>query len=364
MKVHRLGWIHKQPNEARVAEAVGGNAMLDTLYRATLEFYAPIPLALSSGARIYRGGLLPAQDPRERAATAMRRFARDERGMAGFVSLSDLISEATAGGKRQDLAYMKSGATGVVGRSNTLWTVGPWPAIGAAGGATGTGAALTRATAGALQQQNPAGGDQLHIIGGTFQASIGNQMLLIYDRLWDMTHTMTVDPRSVDAANPPTRYQTAPLAPGNFLSGEVTTVLPASSPTMTVDYVDQDGNNVTSPAVTIQSSAAVSTVPLTTAAPWFIPLNSADVGLRSLQNSANAFDLSAAMASGVVTWFIGHPLMLVPLPVANVPVIMDGINSAFNLNRIYDDACIAMLELTKGVTTATTHWGMLQLVSG
>ena len=43
-----------------------------------------------------------------------------------------------------------------------------------------------------------------------------------------MTHTMTVDPRSCDGVNPPTRYQTAALAPGSFFSGHVTTVLPAA----------------------------------------------------------------------------------------------------------------------------------------
>lgn len=360
------GWIARQPNEARVAEAVGGNAMLDALYRATLEFYAPIPVANAS-ALVYRGGLLPipSDDRRARAATLHNPFRpRKLAHAAGFVSLSDLISEATAGGKRQDLSYSKAGVTGVVARSNSLWGVGAWPAIGAAGGATGTGAVRTRTTVGALQQQNAAGGDQLHIIGGTFQASIGTQMLLIYDRLWDMTHTMTVDPRSNDAANVPTRYQTAPLAPGSFISGEVTTVLPAATPTISFTYVDQDGNDVTGPAFsTIASSAAVGTVPFT-AGPWFYPLDPADVGVRALANNANAVDLSAAMASGVVTWFIGHPLLIVPLPTANVPVLIDGINSAFNLNRIYDDACIALLELVKGVTTATNHWGMLQLASG
>lgn len=283
---------------------------------------------------------------------------------AGFASLSDLISEATTGGKSQMLSFTKAGTAGTVGRSNSLWTVGAWPAIGAAGGTTGTGAARTRTTTGALTQANAAGGDQLHVTTMTVQASVAGQMLLVYDRLWDMTHTMTVDPRSCDAANVPTRYQTAALAPGNFLSGEVTTVLPAATPTVTFDYVDQDGNNVTGPALsTIASAAAVNTCPFT-APNWFYPLNPADTGLRSLQNSANAVNLSAAMASGVVTWFIGHPLVFVPVPLANTPVIIDGINSAFNLQRVYDDACIAFMELSKGATTATNWWGAIQLVSG
>lgn len=303
----------------------------------------------------------------ERSKTILRRAVVRSRGKlyAGFSSLSDLISEATTGGKAQLLSFTKAGAAGTVGRSNSLWGVGAWPAAGAAGGTTGTGAARTKDTAGALTQKNAAGGDQLHITTiSCYMASVAGQCLLLYDRLWDMTHTMTVDPRSCDAANPPTRYQTAALAPGNFFSGEVTTVLPAATPTITLDYVDQDGNNVTGSALsTIASAAAVGTVPFT-APNWFYPLASTDQGLRSLQNGANAVNLSAAMASGVVTWLIGHPLVFMPVAAANTPLIIDGINSAFNLARVYDDACLAFLELFKSATTATNWWGAINLVSG
>lgn len=40
------------------------------------------------------------------------------------------------------------------------------------------------------------------------------------------------------------------------------------------------------------------------------------------------FNLSAAMASGVVTWFVGHPLAFVPMPAANQPVILDGMHNS------------------------------------
>lgn len=302
----------------------------------------------------------------QRARRIARHTLRTRHGVlfAGFSSLSDLIAEATTGGKSQHLPFVIAGAAGVAARSNSTWGVGSWPPIGAAGGATGTGAACTRATTGALQQQNAAGGDQLHITTITLQSSVAGQILQLYDRLWHMTHTMTVDPRSCDAANPPTRYQTAALAPGNYFSGHVTTVLPAATPTITIDYVDQDGNNVTSPALsTIASAAAVNTIPFT-APNWFVPLAATDTGLRSLQNSANAINLSAAMASGVVTWHIGHALAFIPIGAANMPVILDGINSAFNLERVYDDACLSFKEICKSATTATNHWGSIRMVSG
>lgn len=298
-----------------------------------------------------------------------RGFARRQGRVvnAGFASLSDLIAEATTGGKSQCLMFTKAGAAGVAARSNSLWNVGAVPAAGGVGGTTGTGRACTRTTTGALTQQNAAGGDQLHLTTLTVQASVAGQMLLLYDRLWDMTHTMTVDPRSVDSVNPPTRYQTAALAPGSFISGEVTTVLPAATPTLTCDYMDQDGNASTSQTLsTIASAAAVNTVPFT-APHWFVPLATADTGLRRMGDAGagtNAFNLSAAMASGVVNWFIGHPLAFVPMPLANFPVILDGINSAFNLMRVFDDAALCFLEIAKSATTATNWWGAIQLVSG
>lgn len=302
----------------------------------------------------------------QRVSRVARNSAKKQNNVLnmGFSSLSDLISEATTGGKAQNLTFVKAGTAGVAGRSNSLFNVGTTPVAGGTGGTTGTGRACTSATTGALLYSNPSGGDTMHVVTITAMGSVGTQMLLLYDRLWDMTHTMTVDPRSCDAANPPTRYQTAGKAPGNFFSGEVTTVLPAATPTITLDYIDQDGNNVTGAALsTIASAAAVNTVPFT-APNWFYPLSAGDTGLRSLQNSANAINLSAAMASGVVTWFIGHPLAMIPMPTASVPIIVDGINSAFNLTQVQDSACLSFMELSKGSTTATNWWGNIMLVAG
>lgn len=288
-------------------------------------------------------------------------------GGAGHASLSDAIYEATVGGKLQMLSFTKAGTAGIAGRSNSLWNVGSVPPAGGTGGTAGTGAVRTRTSTGALQQQNAGSGDTLHFVGGTYQGSVGTQILIAYDRLWDMTHTMTVDPQAVDAANRPTRYQASPgpavadSAAGNFISGEVTTVLPAATPTITFTYVDQNGNAAEAgPALsTIASAAAVNTIPFT-APNWMYPLNSADQGARYITN----VDLSAAMASGVCSWFLGHVLAAIPCPTANMPVVINGFNSAFGPARIFDDACIAFIEKAKGATTATNWWGDMVLLSG
>ena len=299
----------------------------------------------------------------QRARRIARHTLRTRHGVlfAGFASLSDLITEATTGGKSQHHPFTIAGAAGVIARSNSTWGVGSWPPIGAAGGTAGTGAVCTRTTVGALSQANAGAGDQLHITTITLQSSIAGQILMLYDRLWHMTHTMTVDPQAVDTANVPNRYNAAGTAPGNFITGHVTTVLPAATPTITFTYVDQDGNAAAAgPAFsTIASAAAVQTIPFT-APNWFYPITAGDSGVRSITN----VDLSAAMASGVVTWCIGHPLALIPIGAANTPVILDGINSAFNLERVYDNACLTFLELCKSATTATNHWGSIRMVSG
>ena len=356
--------------DAKVSSLLGSD-LAERISNSMREWYGPpVPLAIPGSGRVWvsRGGdFIGAWRAGyfsklvdyyvEKTRRVIKRWSREwERTAgAGFSSLSDLIAKATTGGKSQLLSWTKAGTAGVVGRSNSLFNVGAWPLAGGVGGTTGTGRACTRTTTGALTQKNPA--DQLHVTTiPVYQSSVAGQCL------WDMTHTMTVDPRSCDAANLPTRYQTAALAPGNFFSGEVTTVLPAATPTITLDYIDQDGNNVTGPALsTIASAAAVNTIPFTLPS-WFYPLNSADQGLRSLQNSANAINLSAAMASGVVSWFIGHPLIFMPIPAANTPLIVDGINSAFNLQQVLTDACLCFLELFKSATTATNHWGAIQLV--
>ena len=332
---------HARHAALAIEAAIGEETFADTV-KASVGVHTQVPI-LYPGTRsfLHNGDLYP----------------QIEGG--SFSSLSDLISEMT-GGKQQNLAFNKTGAAGVVGTAAHLWLVNSWPVAGAAGGTTGSGVARSKSSQGAFNFTNAAGGDTLHLIGGTFHGSIGTQTLVLYDRLWDMTHTMTVDPRSTDGTAP-TRYQDSTAA-GTVLTGEVTTVLPASSPTVTFDYVDQGGNNTTSPANTIRSAAAVNSSPFPLGQ-WFAQIDSADTGIRAFQNSANGINLSAAMASGVVTWILAKPLAFIPIPTANVPVILDGINSAMSLVRILDDAALAFLEI-KGATNATNWFGNITLCSG
>lgn len=120
---------------------------------------------------------------------------------------------------------------------------------------------------------------------------------------------------------------------------------------------DQAGNAAeNAPALAGIISSAVGRIPHT---PWFIPLNAADTGMRTVTQ----ITFSAAAASGVSNLVMGHPLAFLPCPVANSMMVLDGINSAFNLVRILSGACLAFLEM-KGVGTATTYNGQVIMVSG
>lgn len=300
---------------------------------------------------------------RQRWNRIWREYARRNRHtMHGFSSLSDLINEATAGGKAQDILFQKAATTATtVGNAFVARNVGNLPAARGTGGTSGTGVKTTRTTTGALVQANAAAGDTLHVTNIWAQASAVSSLLL-FDCLWDMTYNhATSTSTAIDSANRPDRYQTAGLAPGNFVSGEITTALSATAHNLTVTYVDQDGNTAEAAAAYAAPVSAVAGRTPTVAGQWFVPLNSPDTGARYLTNIAQS---TITSVTGVTTWFIGHPLAMIPIPIANLPFIFDGINSAFNLARIYDDACLSFMTPAIATTGTITYNGLLRLVSG
>jgi hypothetical protein len=278
----------------------------------------------------------------------------------GFSSLSDLISEATTGGKLQIVHFTKAGTTGVAGVMNSLARVGPNPAGVLTAAVFPAGESPTKAAPAGLGIgfNNAAGGDTLHLTTAFATCSIASQLLLLYDRFYQGNHDISVDPRTVTGT--PTRYQST-AAKGCFASCEVSTALGAGTPTYEITYVDQDGNaaEAATSLLTIAGSAIVNRFPFATP-DWNFRLNAGDNGVRALTN----LNLSAA-STGNLNVFLGKPLAWIPMPAQTyTPVILDGINSAFNLVQITDDACLCLLELFKSATTATNWTGAFYLVSG
>lgn len=277
-------------------------------------------------------------------------------GGTGFASLDDMITEATTGGKRQDIVFSKAGTLAVNASFASLWNVGSYPPAGGAPAAIPGGAVPTNATNGSMKQTDAGGSDTLHITTGFVTGSAAPNTLILYDRIFhagSVLHT-TVSAQAVSGV--PTRY-TSTASKLNFAFLEVTTLLSNTAHNITMTYVDQDGNTAeAAPALAAIPAAAVTRLPHT---PWFIPLNAADTGLRNVTN----ITMSAALAAGVSNLVIGHVIGFLPAPNANAMMVMDGINSAFNLMQIQNLACLSLLEI-KGVGTATRYDGQIILVSG
>lgn len=341
-------WITAQPMESRFVR-VFGEEQLRSVLEASLPHHWPVPI-LGTQCYAVEGKLIP------------------HIAGAGFTSLSDLINEATNGGKSQFIQFQRVGVTGVVAAHNTLWFEGNVPAAGSAGAALAGGTDCVRTTAGALGPQvNAAGGDTLHLTTGYVQATVASMTLLLYDRIWHGVPVLTSGfgtPQTVTMTA--ARYAStgsSGTSKGNFVFCEISSALPATAHGWNFEYTDDSGNAAeTSPTVTGLSSGIAKRLDTAAGNSYIAGLNSGDVGVSDISKWTLT---TANLASGAINVVLGHPLGFLPASsVANQMIVMDGINSAFNLLRIYDDACLSLLEVNKPATTATTYTGALQLVSG
>ncbi len=272
---------------------------------------------------------------------------RKQAGMAGFTGFAELMSEAR-NGKLTDISFNKPATTGVVQRTTTLWrrTNGP----GVDGAAAPGGTAFTAASAGALGSSAPlsaVSGETRHFVGASVWASGAPVSLLLYDRLFAVTKTMN-NSGTETVSGVPTRYQSiTPSDPdyagGNFLMIETGgTALAATAHNWTVClYTDQDGNTgATLPSLTGTSgnSAHILDHP---GMQWFAPLATGDNGIKALTQ----MQCDVLVATGVIDFVIGHPIAFLPVPALNFLCITDGIRTAFNLTRVFDDAALALLEV-------------------
>lgn len=281
----------------------------------------------------------------------------------GFASISDALLRASSG-YSQRRPVNKVGPTGVVAVSSSLWRVGPQPAGGSAGAAAPGGTAHTSADTGALAFANPATGTN-HLVGSDISASVINNSLLVYDRLFSVAKTMNSTATQA-VTGVPTRYQSATAtnadyAGDNFLFVEVGgTALAATAHNWTVcQYTDQDGNATqTLPSLTGNSGAIVDRFDHPVGQ-WFAPLAAGDVGIKALSQ----MQCSAAVATGAINFVIGHPLGFMAFPVINSVIPFDWLTNRDQAPRVFDNACVAFIEPLKPATTTTTYTGRLVTTS-
>ena len=291
------------------------------------------------------------------------RMARVRRQSGAIGSLDQALAAYFGGGNRT-FSFNKAGTTGVVGATNTLWFVGSQPAAGSAAAAAPGGTVPTDATTGSWGFDNPSSGTQ-HFVFGNPIASVAANTLLLYDRLFSVTKTMNSSTTEA-VTGVPTRYQSttagaADSAENNFLMIECRTALAATAHNWTVcTYTDQDGNTgATLPSVTGNSGNIINRLDQP-AGTWFCPLASGDTGIKNLTQ----MQCSAAVATGAIDFTIGHPIAFMPCGIANFVCEKDGLTTSISLERIFDDACLAFLEICKSATTATTYTGTFTTLRG
>ena len=291
------------------------------------------------------------------------RMARAKRALGAIASYDEAIAAGFGTGRRE-FSFLKSGTTGVVASTNTLWFVGSQPAAGAAAAAAPGGTVPTDATTGSFPFDNPSSGTQ-HFVFGHPIANVAANTLLLYDRIFSVTKTMNSTATEA-VTGVPTRYQSTTQgaddsAEGNFLFIECRTVLPATAHNWTTClYEDQSGNTgATLPSVTGNSANIVNRLDQP-AGTWFCPLASGDTGISDLEQ----MQCSATVATGAIDFTIGHPIAFMPCGIANFVCEKDGLTTSFNLARIFDDACLAFLEICKPATTATTYTGTFVTLRG
>lgn len=356
-----------------------GAAAVDSLSRASREFYWPIAVHGVPGAvyampggdfvgEIRAGQEMSAVDramgwlARERKRVVTR--AGHLRRQAGaFGSLDALVAAAT-GGKKQELFFQKAGVlANAIGSANTLFRVGASPVAGAAAAAAPGGTVPTSATAGALPFVNPANANTNHFVAGYAAAQNPSNTLLLYDRLMAVAKTMNSTATEA-VTGVPTRYTNTAVGDdyigGNFCFTEVGTVLPATAHNWTVcQYTDQAGNTANAFGSVAGVSAGVSSGLDFAAFTWFFPLASGDVGVKALTQ----MQCSALVATGTIDFVVGHPIAYLPCPLANMICVVDGVYTAFNLTKIFDSACLALLEMPKPTTGATNYTGQITVVA-
>jgi hypothetical protein len=360
-----------------------GREALENASNAMKDWYGP-PIALSGvpgKVFVHRGGdfrgelragyemsaMDKAMDVAARLKRSMRHASKANalKFNAGFSSLSDLINEATAGAKRRDFTFQKVANSATASSSASCWRNSGWPAAGGAGSAAPGGRVLDDTTTGAFPFFNPTGGDTQHLVSATVGSSAAGNTLLLYDRLFDVAKTMN-SAATEAVTGVPTRYQSTTAANadyigGNFLFPEVGgTALAATAHNWTVcTYTDQTNAASTIPSAAGVSGAGIDRIDLTSPQ-WFMPLEAGDVGIKALTQ----MQCSAAVATGLVNFVIGHPLALFPCPVANSMCGWDGINTAFSLVRVFDDAAMAFLDVMKPTSGTPTFTGIFTTVAG
>ena len=283
------------------------------------------------------------------------------RRQAGAVSLANIVTAHRH--RKQILKSVKTPATSVASAFYSSAQMNAVPAIIAASSAAPGGRAPTNLTAGAMPFNNPPSGEQTRVLTFAHTNQGGQRASLLYDRIFDVVKTMSSTGTEA-VTGVPTRYQGTTrgdedFAGNNFLFPEIVATLGATAHNWTVcTYTDQNGNaGATLPSFAGISAGVVGRVDSNLTGTWFMPLASGDDGIQKLTQMQ-----CSASVSGTLNFVMGHPLAWGMNLTATLDEIQDGILSAFDMERVFDDACLCQLQIMNS-SSASSMRSFLKMVS-
>lgn len=284
--------------------------------------------------------------------------------MGAIGGLDDLANRLSGGGSSvpRTMPFFKdatvdgsAAAAPVAGRWTSLWQYAGFPGGGAA---VSTGALPSNTTNGALKQASPGGGRTDWLLGASWSGSLAGT-LLIYDRLFHVggLSGTTTTAQSVSGTGPVSRYAnssetSADTCFGNQILIEIQTEIGTTATTATVDYKDQAGSTVTSPAFAIGGTNLREAQRLI----W-VPIQPGD-GVTDLVN----FDLVATTGTaGDIALVIARPLLMIPCGISNVSTLLDLIISDPGVVSLKSGACVAFAWMANN-TTVPQVFGHIQIL--
>ena len=275
----------------------------------------------------------------------------------------DGIINARASGNAEDSLYLKTTATGgVSGAWYSLLRSAGLPAAISPSNIPG-GSVMTRASAGAAPLGNPASGSKYLLTFGVSVPSVtGFSAILLADILVAAANISanTTSAQTVNTAAL-TRYTSGA---GVMMVMAVTTALGATASNVTISYTNSAGASGRSTGAIAMTASAAANRLQPGIAGFCIPLQSGDVGVRSIQTVT----FSAAMGAGVLDIYLFKPLIMIPTVAANTFIERDSTVQIDGLTELVvgTDAqigCLGCFALTGGTST-TTLTGFLRTCNG
>lgn len=229
-------------------------------------------------------------------------------------------------------------------RGYTPWYVAGMPGASVANSAGVNGQACTPSTGtsvdGRIPRSNPASGNA-YLARLALQASNPGTLWLI-DRLWQNSGLSVTSNtgQAITSATLPARSIDGTTNGGGVMAAiEWSATGGAGTPTVTLNYNDQDGNAGTG------TFTAVTTPPVGTFE--IFTLGAGDTGIRSL-TSASSFTQSATRTSGTMHLVLFRLIASIEITAQNVGNAIDALTSG--MPRIYDDSVLQLVWFPNSTT--------------